>query len=147
MDYIEFEKRQKKPVMNAIRTLYERAIAIYYLDHTLWETYIRFLVDKKVSIDILVKTIERSIRNCSWSGNLWSNYIRILEKNFRPPEEVANVYNRALSTGMLKNSIDDLIKVITSNIDYERRKILAYKGPINPENASRIVNLLEEGIK
>jgi hypothetical protein len=152
MDYIEFEKKQKKPVVNAIRTLYERAIAKYYFDNILWENYMLFLVekyltDKKVSISILIKTAERSVRNCSWSGDLWSHYIRILEKNFSPPEEVVNIYNRALSTGMLKNNIDDLIKVIISNVDYERRRILAYKGQIRQENSSSLVNLLEEGIK
>ncbi|RIA88649.1 hypothetical protein C1645_826059 [Glomus cerebriforme] len=152
MNYIEFEKKQKKPVVNAIRTLYERAIANYYLDNTLWENYMlflidKYLVDKKVSISTLIKTAERSVRNCYWSGDLWSHYIRILEKNFSSPEEVANIYERALSTGMLKNNIDDLIKVIISNVDYERRKILAYKGPISQENGTILVNFLEGGIK
>ncbi|GES81199.1 pre-mRNA splicing factor [Rhizophagus clarus] len=126
MDYIEFEKKPKKPVVNVIRTLYERAIAKYYLDNTLWENYMlflieKYLIDKKVSISTLIATAERSVRNCSWSGDLWGHYIRILEKNFSPREEVLNVYNRALST--------------------------AYKGPINQENGSSLVNLLEEGIK
>lgn len=152
MDYIDFEKKQKKPVVNAIRTLYERAIANYYFDNTLWENYMlflleKYLIDKKVSISILIKTAERSVRNCPWSGDLWGHYIRILEKNFSSPEEIVNIYNRALSIGMLKNNIDDLIKVIISNVDYERRKILAYKGPISQENGSSLVNLLEEGIK
>jgi len=146
MDYIDFEKKQKKQAVNAILILYERAIVIYYIDYTLWEDYILFLVEKKVSLDILVKTAERSVRNCAWSGDLWSHYMRILEKKF-PLEESVNVYNRALSTGMLKNNIDDLIKVIVSNVDYERRKILNYKGAISQENASSLVNLLEEGIK
>ncbi|GET53286.1 RNA-binding protein Prp24 [Rhizophagus irregularis DAOM 181602=DAOM 197198] len=64
MDYIDFEKKQKKPVVNAIRTLYERAIANYYFDNTLWENYMlflleKYLIDKKVSISILIKTAER----------------------------------------------------------------------------------------
>ncbi|CAG8634584.1 14937_t:CDS:10 [Funneliformis caledonium] len=151
MDYIEFEKKQKKQIVNAIRTLYERAIAIYYLEYSLWEDYMLYLIDKnltdkKVSLSILIKTAERSVRNCSWSGDLWSHYIRLLEKNFSS-EEIVNVYNRALSTGMLKNNIDDLIKLVISYVDYERRQILTYQGSMSQVNSSNLVNLLEEGIK
>ncbi|CAJ0765992.1 16599_t:CDS:2, partial [Entrophospora sp. SA101] len=78
LDYINFEKKQK--LHPAVLTLYERALSIHYLEPALWEDYIFYLSEKKVS-HILAKVAERSVRNCLWSGDLWGHYIRILEKS------------------------------------------------------------------
>ncbi|CAG8433358.1 1567_t:CDS:10 [Diversispora eburnea] len=149
MNYIQFEKQQPKPFLPIIRTLYERAIYVHYLVPYLWEDYIFYLLEKKISNDIIIETSERSTRNCPWSGDLWSHYMRALEK--RPSsnsyDEIKSVFQNSLSIEMLKNNVDDLVKVIIANCDLERRKLLKSGTSINLENSVNLKNALSEGLQ
>ncbi|CAG8568915.1 8945_t:CDS:10 [Acaulospora morrowiae] len=146
--YIDNEIKQPNPLLPAIRTLYERAITLYYLDPSLWERYIFFLIEKKISYDDLLKICERSVRNCPWSGDLWSHYMRTMERGTVPNsyDEIKNIYQRALSTGMLNNNVDDLVKVIIANCDLERRTI-SNEGPTNLTNSDALKSIIAEGLQ
>ncbi|KAF0501356.1 pre-mrna splicing factor 24 [Gigaspora margarita] len=144
MEYIEFEKRQSTPNWQAIRTLYERAIVFHYLDSSLWENYIFQLIDKKFPIDMVLSVIERSVRNCPWSGDLWGHYVRVLEKECYSYDKIKNIVQRALSTGMLNNSIDELVKVLLAHCDFERRRIMK---PLNSENTLNLINIIQESLQ
>ncbi|CAG8631563.1 10248_t:CDS:10, partial [Dentiscutata heterogama] len=144
MEYIEFEKKQTTPNWQAVRTLYERAIVFHYLDPSLWENYIFQLIDKKFPINMVLSVVERSVRNCPWSGDLWSHYIRVLEKEYDSYDKIKNIVHRALSTGMLNNSIDELVKVLLAHCDFERRRI---KTPLNSENTLNLINIIQESLQ
>ncbi|RHZ79064.1 hypothetical protein Glove_152g72 [Diversispora epigaea] len=149
MNYIQFEKQQPKSFLPIIRTLYERAIYIHYLVPYLWEDYIFYLLEKKISNDIIIETSERSTRNCPWSGDLWSHYMRALEKrsSLNSYDEIKTVFQKALSTEMLNNNVDDLVKVIIANCDLERRKLLKSGTSIDLENSVNFKNVLLEGLQ
>lgn len=148
MDYIQFEKDQPKPFLPMIRTLYERAIYVHYLVPYLWENYIFYLIDRRISNDIIIEISERSTRNCPWSGDLWCLYMRVLEKQTKNSyDEIKDVFQRALSTGMLNSNVDDLVKVLIANCDLERRKLLKSGIPMNLESSANLKNALSEGLQ
>ncbi|CAG8647696.1 25520_t:CDS:10, partial [Dentiscutata erythropus] len=144
MEYIEFEKKQTTPNWQAVRTLYERAIVFHCLDASLWENYIFQLIDKKFPINMVLSVVERSVHNCPWSGDLWSHYIRVLEKEYDSYDKIKNIVHRAFSTGMLNNSVDESVKVLLAHCDFERRKI---KTPLNSENTLNLINIIRESLQ
>ncbi|CAG8594482.1 10615_t:CDS:10 [Cetraspora pellucida] len=141
MEYIEFEKKQSAPNWQAVRTLYERAIVYHYLDPSVWENYIFQLIEKKFPNNMALIVAERSVRNCPWSGDLWGHYIRVLEKDNDSYDEMKNIIRKALSTEMLNNNVDELVKVLLAHCDFERRRI---KTPLNSENTLNLINTIQE---
>jgi hypothetical protein len=78
--YIEKEK-ELKPQLNYIRSLYERAIAVYCTDQVLWNDYILYLTEKAHVISFLKALAMRSIRNCPWSGTMRAHLTRFMVSN------------------------------------------------------------------
>ncbi|KAI7871253.1 hypothetical protein BDF14DRAFT_1764920 [Spinellus fusiger] len=123
-EYIENEKIAKKKFsLNAVRNLYERAVAIYCTDVGLWNDYVLFLVER-ARIQVFLEAITlRAVRNCPWSGVLWSHLARVMESGHRSPEQMADIFDRALESKPLLSSLEDLVTLLKAKCDYERRRI------------------------
>ncbi|CAG8565150.1 6256_t:CDS:10, partial [Acaulospora colombiana] len=129
IEYIEHETKQPNSLLPAIRCLYERAIAYHYLDPSLWENYIFYLVENKVSYDDTLKILERKKR-------------AIMESY----DEIKNIFQRALSTGMLNSNVDELVKVVVANCDLERRRV-SNEELINSNNSDALKSAIKEGLR
>ncbi|RCH97173.1 Squamous cell carcinoma antigen recognized by T-cells 3 [Rhizopus stolonifer] len=122
-EYIEAEKQKKSFSLNSIRCLYERAILIYCTDPGLWNEYILFLIEKARVVSFLEIICQRAIRNCPWSGILWSHYIRVRESEDAEPSEINAMCDKALSSQLLLASLEDLVALLLAKCNYYRRII------------------------
>jgi len=76
--YIDFEKRNKPLDTFAVRALFERALKVHCLVADLWVSYTSFL-DRNLQVQkVVLATYERAVRNCPWSADLWTGYLRAL---------------------------------------------------------------------
>lgn len=100
--YIEFAEENLTPA--AIQCIYERAITDNPLDIDLWQRYLAYL-DKKLKIqEISMKAYERSVRNCYWSGILWSQYISSMERYKVDLSAIINIFEKGLRAGLASGS-------------------------------------------
>ncbi|KAI9024464.1 hypothetical protein CLU79DRAFT_108127 [Phycomyces nitens] len=122
--YIENEKiATKKPSLNNVRGLYERAVAIYCTDVGLWNDYILFFFER-VRVQIFLEaTTLRAVRNCPWSGILWAHLGRVLEAGQKPHEKISEIFDRALENKPLLASLEDLVALLRAKCDFERRRV------------------------
>ena len=65
---------------------------------------------------------ERAIKHCPWSADLWSAYIRALERLKKAHQEIESVFHRARSSTFV--SADELAKVLLTWCEYMRRRIV-----------------------
>ncbi|RUP47045.1 hypothetical protein BC936DRAFT_146196, partial [Jimgerdemannia flammicorona] len=121
--YLDWERSHSHSDPFAVRTLFERAVAVHCLVPALWEEYLFYLFDKFNVQNALWDTTERAVRNCPWSGDLWAVYTRVLEINNASREDVLVLLQRALSIGLIQIRVDDLVKTLTALCDYEQRRI------------------------
>ncbi|KAI9493907.1 hypothetical protein BDB00DRAFT_821201 [Zychaea mexicana] len=123
-EYISNESINKdKYSLNNIRNLYERAVAIYCTDVTLWDNYVTFLLER-VRVPVFMESItHRAIRNCPWSGILWGHHARSLEANKKTKEEIIAIFDTALGNQILLSSLEDLVNLFRAKCDYLRRRI------------------------
>ncbi|RUS26369.1 hypothetical protein BC938DRAFT_470863 [Jimgerdemannia flammicorona] len=155
--YLDWERSHSHSDPFAVRTLFERAVAVHCLVPALWEEYLFYLFDKFNVQNALWDTTERAVRNCPWSGDLWAVYTRVLEINNASREDVLGqsiariemawswkdpndhsktviptdlfvLLQRALSIGLIQTRVDDLVKTLTALCDYEQRRIDWDKG-------------------
>ncbi|KAG9286653.1 hypothetical protein G9A89_012203 [Geosiphon pyriformis] len=145
--YIKFERKKKRPLFRAITTLFERALVLHYLNDSLWEDYIGFLLEHKNQGELVIKVVERSVRNCPWSGALWGHYFRILDREGSSRDDLTLILNRALTTELLNERLDDLVKVLLAYCDYERLRINWRKEIIDEEKAIDLIAALEYGLE
>ncbi|KAH8554229.1 hypothetical protein BGW37DRAFT_246875 [Umbelopsis sp. PMI_123] len=122
-EYIKKEERAKSPTP-LMQGLYERAVAVHCTDAGLWEDYLLFQMQQDESeVEKTISVAERSIRNCPWSGDLWTLYAGVFEQFLASNEQVFAVFQRALTNDLLLASYDDLIKTLLGKCDFERRQI------------------------
>ncbi|XP_044747032.1 squamous cell carcinoma antigen recognized by T-cells 3 [Coccinella septempunctata] len=74
--------------------LYERAVSQLSLNPALWLDYCKYVY--KLG-DIALKISERSLRNCTWSEELWIMKLRILENLNRNESEVMSSFEQGLT--------------------------------------------------
>ncbi|CAO3625441.1 unnamed protein product [Cunninghamella echinulata] len=122
--YIENEKVAKKmKSLNNVRNLYERAISYYCTDVGLWEDYICFMMEDAHVLAFLQPLALRAVRNCPWSGLLWSHLARFMEAANAPQEQIIDLFDRALTNKSLLSSLEDLVSLLLSKCDYFRRSL------------------------
>ncbi|KAJ3117310.1 Squamous cell carcinoma antigen recognized by T-cells 3 [Phlyctochytrium bullatum] len=90
IEYIAEEKSRGKSATNKklIRTLFERAIAIYCLDVTVWDAYLAFLVSGFRVKAIVLSVSDRAIRNCSWAAGVTEEVKELIRLYFREAMEL-----------------------------------------------------------
>ncbi|KAI8877320.1 hypothetical protein K501DRAFT_43393 [Backusella circina FSU 941] len=120
--YIEKEK-ELKPQLNYIRSLYERAIAVYCTDQVLWNDYILYLMERAHVLSFLKALALRAIRNCPWSGMMRAHLARFMESNHDERDDIIDVFDEAVQNKLLLSSMEDLITILLAKCDYERRQI------------------------
>ncbi|OLL25850.1 C-1-tetrahydrofolate synthase, cytoplasmic, partial [Neolecta irregularis DAH-3] len=104
-NYLEFEKQQKPLSAPMLNNLFERAVAAEPLVASFWEDYILFLLDTLTLEELVLPILERAVRNCPWSGDIWVHYIRSLECWSKDNESIREVKIKALSSGMLASNV------------------------------------------
>ncbi|KAI9288803.1 hypothetical protein BC943DRAFT_121972 [Umbelopsis sp. AD052] len=122
-EYIKKEERAKSSVP-LMQGLYERAVAVHCTDAGVWEDYLLFQMQQdETELDKTISVAERAIRNCPWSGDLWSLYAGVFEQFQASNEQILAVFQRALTNDLLLASYDDLIKTLLAKCDFERRQV------------------------
>ncbi|CAO3599482.1 unnamed protein product [Absidia cylindrospora] len=122
--YIENEKVAKKLYsLNQVRNLYERAVAIYATDMGLWNDYICFMMESAHVLAFLNPITLRAVRNCPWSGVLWSHLARFVESAGGSLDQVVDIYDRAVANEALLASIEDLVTVMLAKCSHARRQV------------------------
>ncbi|XP_013394832.1 squamous cell carcinoma antigen recognized by T-cells 3 [Lingula anatina] len=138
--YIDFELTQSDP--SRIQCLFERAIQENCLVPDLWVQYTKYLdMDLKIP-SLALEVYERGVRNCPWCVELWTGYLRALERAERPQETIKECLNKALSMGFTQAS--DYLQLYTAYCDYLRRKIKWEEG--NMQNVEEFRNECEKAI-
>ncbi|ODQ54656.1 hypothetical protein SAICODRAFT_77260, partial [Saitoella complicata NRRL Y-17804] len=121
-EYIHFEfTRREHEIPELRKALYERTMAAHPFSAGIWDEYVLYLIEVEGSVQELVPLLERSVRTCPWSGDLWGHYIRTLERLHAPEEEIEKIKDRAFSTGLLKSSLTETIKVHQAWIGFIKR--------------------------
>ncbi|SAL95059.1 hypothetical protein [Absidia glauca] len=122
--YIENEKLAKKmKSLNYVRNLYERAVAVYCTDVGLWEDYICFMLENAHVLAFLSPIALRAVRNCPWSGTLWSHLARFIESSGGSLEEVVDIFDRAMTSKALATSLEDLVALMMAKCAHARRQV------------------------
>ncbi|KAI8109130.1 hypothetical protein M9435_005544 [Picochlorum sp. BPE23] len=97
MSYIDLEI--SGGVDERIRVVFERAISEFPVADVLWKDYLKYL--EFAAQPHLLNACERALRNCPYSGALWSVYVRSLSKKNEavPDKAVYEELNAAFEQG------------------------------------------------
>lgn len=96
LEYVEAERKHGTP--DRVQLVFERGLKLHALDASLWAAYCQY-VDEAVPLpDVVLAVHERSVRNCTWVGDLWLLYAVALERQRKPLEQCAALCERALAT-------------------------------------------------
>ncbi|KAK9767498.1 Splicing factor, variant 2 [Basidiobolus ranarum] len=120
--YIEFLRKSKDLDVFYVKSMYERALQIHCLDPSLWDDYIVYLLGNFRIQNIVLKVCERSVRNCPWSGDLWSHFVRTTE-SFKGTEIDLNaLVEKSLQSGSLQSNLEEFIKLCLTCCDFIRHR-------------------------
>ncbi|KAI8802020.1 hypothetical protein BJ742DRAFT_834820 [Cladochytrium replicatum] len=125
-DFLEYAWKMaaSKPIDRfRVRSIYERAILVHPTDSFLWDSYITFLLEHMKVASVVLPIIERSVRNCSWSGDVWAQYLRTLEIIGKPRTDIDVAFSQARKA--LDTNIDELVKAMLAHVDYFCRRVVA----------------------
>eukprot|EP00475_Leptophrys_vorax_P031631 TRINITY_DN4796_c0_g1_i8.p1 TRINITY_DN4796_c0_g1~~TRINITY_DN4796_c0_g1_i8.p1 ORF type:complete len:702 (+),score=168.81 TRINITY_DN4796_c0_g1_i8:2389-4494(+) len=79
-EYITFlEKNYEMLGVQFVRCGFERAIRLLFLHHELWTRYFLYIHDPD-RFGQSLEVVNRGLRNCPWSGELWSLLLRYYEE-------------------------------------------------------------------
>lgn len=114
-----------------VQVIYERMITGCCLNESVWKLYIGFIQNRssewqplesnksKIFIQTDLDLVERGLRNCSWSADLYAEKMRIYEKNKEPREKIQAVLEHA--TQIQYNSPDPIVKIWIEYLTYLAR--------------------------
>ncbi|KAF8584488.1 hypothetical protein K439DRAFT_1633508 [Ramaria rubella] len=167
--YILSERRAKMPNNMLLRALHERAISdfasrrwnalisdsdsqtVAYLENalrSLWCSYVDSLQSEDVE-EHRMPVLRRAVRSVPSCGEVWSKYIRTLERLENVSEDaienghreiVPDVYARALATSLIQKSVEQIIPLVLAKAGYEKRHLK------NEEDFQSLVKTLENGM-
>ncbi|XP_064460497.1 squamous cell carcinoma antigen recognized by T-cells 3-like [Ornithodoros turicata] len=119
LSYLDFEEKEGDPAR--IQCLYERAVADHCLVPDLWKRYMTYL-DLKLKVEAAVLPChERSVRNCPWSADLWTSYLKALERFHHPHIKIKEAMEQALQAGF--SAGQDYQELWLTYLDYLRRRV------------------------
>ncbi|CAG9808625.1 unnamed protein product [Chironomus riparius] len=111
-----------------VQVLYERMITACCLNETVWKAYIEYIQNRasdwaplesnksKIFLQTDLDIVNRGLRNCNWSADLYIEKIRILETKKETKEKVQLVLEEA--TQVQYKSPDPLVKVWIEYLTY-----------------------------
>ncbi|KAJ3027613.1 UNVERIFIED_CONTAM: Splicing factor [Siphonaria sp. JEL0065] len=104
-----------------LRTCWERGVAVWWNDVGFWERYIVFLMNKLRVTPVVMGVLNRAVRNCSWSGELWGHRLRIGEILGEAEEELnGKAYNFIIES----KSADQYVILAKNRCGLVRRRVL-----------------------
>jgi squamous cell carcinoma antigen recognized by T-cells 3 len=108
----ELSNAPKVHITPLTKTLFERALAIWWQQSSIWEDYAHFVIKKKFEEDEVAIVLDRAIRNCQWSGDLWSLNMRFQAQiQTTTFEDLANLKGRAIDNSYLIANPNELAKL------------------------------------
>ncbi|KAL5501649.1 PRP24 [Sanghuangporus vaninii] len=158
--YLTYERRAKKVDLPVISCLYERAISdaarrrfngendAEAVLRFFWLGYCDVLRMNNEDIDRRRAVLQRAVRSVPGSGATWASYIRFLESAENDSNtllrSVAEVYNKAFSTGLLQKDVEDIVPVVVARAGLIKRTIM---GNDEVEDSVQLLfDVLSEGI-
>lgn len=81
-------------------------------------------MQKQFDPEEVVSILERAVRNCPWSGDLWGFYIRYLAEKDISIEDLAAFKNRAIAVPWLSTQKTELVKLYFSWISVCRVAVI-----------------------
>lgn len=85
--YIEFQEKNAKPQQVVIT--FERAVLTVPTSVDLWDSFCFFAFNTLSNVSKTnLEVCERAVRNCYWSGTLWSRRILTMEKFSIPKPQI-----------------------------------------------------------
>ncbi|CAH0394818.1 unnamed protein product [Bemisia tabaci] len=102
-----------------VQCLYERVITDHCLESQLWLDYINYAVSTIKLKEVVLKLLQRAVRNCPWCAEIWLIYIKQQERYKEPIDSVTGVLEQALVAGF--SSSNDYRAVWLEYILYLRR--------------------------
>ncbi|KAJ8519001.1 hypothetical protein ONZ45_g3994 [Pleurotus djamor] len=157
--YIAMERHLKYPDLFVLRGLYERAIseaARRRFDgesgseealRTFWMNYLDTLRGHEAADETMeFEVLSRAIKSVPGSGEVWSRYIRYLERVTDSQDAPAeHIYAKALETNMIQNDVEQIVPLVLARAGYERRRIEA--GAADPDAFAVLIACLQNGIE
>ncbi|KAJ8097440.1 hypothetical protein POJ06DRAFT_31870 [Lipomyces tetrasporus] len=118
---VNLHKKQFDPEIP--KALYERAIKCSPAIAAIWDNYVLYLLEHQnfqlLTIDAV---LERAVKACPRSGNLWAHMIRTRERFKATAELIEEAKDRAVATGLLSTNAEEYSIMAAAWISYLRRK-------------------------
>ncbi|KAF8908958.1 hypothetical protein CPB84DRAFT_1766490 [Gymnopilus junonius] len=161
--YIGHERRAKNPDLFVTRGVHERAIAetarrrfagepgAEEALRLFWTSYCDAMRIMDFGIELELDIYRRAVRSVPGSGEVWSRYIRFLERlnsSEEVPEGIETVpetYNKAIDAKLVPSDVEQLVPLVLARGGYEKRLLEADKGDEN--TLPTLVGVLESGIE
>lgn len=114
-----------------VQILHERMITSCCLNESVWKEYLSYIQNRskdwspveynksKIFIQNEMDIVERGLRNCSWSADLYVEKMRILETNKESREEVQKIVEQACA--IQYNSAEPIVKIWLEYLSYLNR--------------------------
>lgn len=111
-----------------VQILYERMVAACCLNESVWKSYIKYIQNRpkdwkpldsnksKIFLQTELDVINRALRNCTWSADLYIEKMRIFELNNKTREEIQQILEKACAVQY--NNADPLVKVWLEYLSY-----------------------------
>ncbi|CAI5532657.1 unnamed protein product [Closterium sp. Naga37s-1] len=102
------------------QAMHERAVTGLPVVFDVWLKYID-LVDHRLKVPSVVRSVySRAARNCPWVGTLWTRYLLALERLGTADADVAEVFEKALVSGV--QSAEEYFDIFLTRLDGLRRR-------------------------
>ncbi|KAI8622112.1 hypothetical protein BC830DRAFT_1076687 [Chytriomyces sp. MP71] len=144
LEQIEFWSKQQKGDPFYVRVMFERAVTLHCLDVSVWEAYIVFLMSKMKVENVVMLVLNRAVRNCNWSGELWGHRLRIGELFGESEDDLNETFDRACTYISHLKSADQFVILMRNWTGLARRKYL--ESPSTPAHAETLRAAHNHGI-
>ncbi|RKO86301.1 hypothetical protein BDK51DRAFT_35367 [Blyttiomyces helicus] len=117
--YIAYEKIKKSEPLR-VRTIYERAVAVHCLDPRLWDAFICDMI--LLVKPTLMGLVDRALRNCGWSADLWATKLRLQGKFDEPKDIFDETFQKGLLAVSPLASLEESMKLLLARCEYFVRR-------------------------
>ncbi|KAF8463228.1 hypothetical protein DFH94DRAFT_786990 [Russula ochroleuca] len=137
-NYVTYELRAKRPDLNILSNIHERAISEAAkrrasgetgAEEALrlwWGSYVDSMRRNDAPSEQQLSLFRRSVRSVPGSGEQWAKYIRFLEMNSELVEEgkaepISVVYDKAFTTKLFQKDVEGMASLFLARAGFERR--------------------------
>lgn len=146
-EYINWELEVKRPRVQAVTSLFQRATALHWQNEELWETWIEFAAQHAKAS--LLEVCERAVKAVPAGAGLWAAYLRAAEATQQPSGAVLGLIDRAIGTGLFEKNVDGLVTVYEAGAGFLRREAEQTSRPEDEREGAAIqpaIKLLKQAI-